>query len=123
MKEEKRIYVVIPATVQPEKGRNVLQPYGRQIAQACHVVSKLRVLHPDPELVGFYPITTIILQCRDTAELMHVSARLVKKFKQMAHFRDDNPEYGYNKPITGVAVMAEPTKIADILGYLPLWGS
>lgn len=75
--EEKRIYVVVAATVQTIRG-NIVQPLGRQIAQACHVVSKLRQKQKptnfpvEEQTSGFESITTIILQGRDSAELRQI---------------------------------------------------
>jgi hypothetical protein len=134
MKEEKRIYVVIPATVQVPapagvgysgKVMHVLQPMGRQIAQACHAVSMLRHENPpEKHCHEFQPITTIILQARDSRELMHNFATLVKKRLYPVLFSDENEAaYGKFNPITAMAVLAEPKQIVDILDYLPLWGS
>lgn len=132
IKEEKRIYVVIAATVQPEKGKNVTQPAGRQIAQACHVVSKLR-FEMDKVFFGavdspvpgaFIPITTIILQARDSAELVHVYSLLMNRKFPVVSFQDENQAaYGVKEPTTGIAVLAAPSKMIGILDYLPLWGS
>jgi hypothetical protein len=124
MKEEKRIYVVLPATVQVPV-RTVLQPYGRQIAQACHVVSKLRFEESENKVepTVFQPITTIILQARDSNELMHNYCQLAKKLNPIL-FRDENRDvYGDFKPYTALAVLATPTQVVGILDYLPLWGS
>lgn len=139
MKEEKRIYVVIPATVQVPapvgvgysgKVMHVLQPAGRQIAQACHVVSKLRMelmVEAKRTETGDFtltdPITTIILQARDSKELIHNYVALAKKLDPIA-FSDENEEaYGKFRPITALAVLAKPSQVRGILDYLPLWGS
>jgi hypothetical protein len=139
MIEEKRIYCVVAASIQvPQDGlgntqpkmarskktRTVLQPHGRQIAQACHVVSKLRWAHH----LTFHPgkfslMTTIILQARDSAELGHVFSLLNKKKLMPTIFSDENPEYGQGSWPTAVAVLASKKQIADILDYLPLWGT
>lgn len=147
MKEEKRIYVVLPATVQVpndtfihngkpfpnlQKGiRHVLQPIGRQVAQACHVVSKLRfeiVEHflssTEPDLVLFHPVTTIVLQARDSNEMMHNFLSLRRKKLDPILFSDENEEaYGKFQPVTALAVLAAPSKVVGVLDYLPLWGS
>jgi hypothetical protein len=133
MNEEKRIYVVIPAAVQVPadigsvKTRYVLQPAGRQIAQACHVVSKLRNevwSLTDGKCPVFYPVTTIILQGRDSEELFHVLKMLHKKRLKPAFFSDENEAaYGRFKPVTALAVFATPRQVEGILDYLPLWGS
>jgi Peptidyl-tRNA hydrolase PTH2 len=140
MIEEKRIYVVIAGTIQvPASRRSVIQPLGRQIAQACHAVSMLRhwdtkaatcvaecsgaatqVLVPE-----FNPMTTVILQARDSAELGHVNYLLLKKKLQPAVFLDTND--GAYGPTTGVptalAVFATKRQIENVLDYLPLWGA
>ena len=117
---EKRIYVVVAGTVHiPEiKPRlYIKQPAGRQIAQACHVVSKLRGLLGDYE-----DITTIILQGRDTAELRHVQGLLIKKKLFVVQFYDSNIDaYGPGEVLTAIAVYAVPKKVEQILNYLPLW--
>jgi hypothetical protein len=129
MKEEKRIYVVLPAVVEIGSRVTVVQPAGRQVAQACHVVSKLRFYewfkHPVKMLKSliFQPITTIVLQARDTAELVHIGLLLMKTL-DFVTFQDENLEaYGPTKPITALAVLAAPSQVVGILNYLPLWGS
>lgn len=137
--EEKRIYVVLPKTVRGKKtevlhGTNPLYWYsvdtdieqvpGRQIAQACHVVSKLRLsLAMDHRWYDvFKPITTIILECRNGKELTHIFTALTGENKQPTLFQDENPAvYGETKPITALAVYALPSEVENTLGYLPLW--
>lgn len=142
MKEEKRIYVVIPATVEVpvatyehngkhfvnfQKGaRHVVQPAGRQIAQACHVVSKLRFLASENKVepTEFQPLTTIILAARDSKEMMHGFLALQRRKLKPVLFSDENEgAYGNFKPITALAVLASSRKVRGILDYLPLWGS
>jgi hypothetical protein len=73
--EEPRIYVVVAAEVTGTSGP-VAQPPGRQVAQACHAVSLMRVKRamdmPLAKIKGkvdispaIEPITTIVLQARD----------------------------------------------------------
>lgn len=137
MTDEKRIYVVVAGTIQvpviPDSHkpplRTVVQPMGRQMAQACHVVSKLR--HSltesgwgiDSGNGSFRPITTIILQARDSAEMFHVFALLYRKRLIPVMFSDDNPEYGPGNWPTAIAVYCTPKQTVGILDYLPLWGS
>jgi hypothetical protein len=144
MTEEKRIYCIVAATIQvpaDNQGntvwtgkyrplRTVLQPHGRQIAQACHAVSKLRhALNFTPNAVSgptqpiFIPATTIILQARDSAEMGHIYGMLFKKKLEPVVFSDDNPEYGLGQWPTAVAVFAMKKQVEGILDYLPLWGS
>lgn len=133
MIEEKRIYAVVAGTIQVPVAagthkpplRSVMQPAGRQVAQACHAVSKLRHI-----LVGlgtsyepFEPMTTIVLQARDSAELGHVYILLSKKKLNPVMFSDTNPQYGPGEWPTAFAVLATKKQIENILDYLPLWGN
>lgn len=128
MTDEKRIYVVVPALVQIADGRYVQQPAGRQIAQACHVVSKLRHQMDRESLpkAAFESITTIILQARDSAELCHVYELFLrhKKLSRPVLFSDENKAaYADFHPITAMAVLATKKGVEGILDYLPLWGN
>ncbi|VVB50949.1 Uncharacterised protein [uncultured archaeon] len=121
MKSLKRIYVVIPAVVEVTDKQMVTQPVGRQIAQACHVVTKLRhkTLRSEKD---FIPVTTIILHARDQNEMFHVSQLLQKRKMSPIFFSDENAAvYGAVRPITAMAVYASKKQVEDILGYLPLW--
>jgi hypothetical protein len=125
--EEKRIYVVVAATVQTSRG-NIVQPAGRQIAQACHVVSKLR--HGQKPTNGylsgfsdgFESITTIVLQARDSAELYHIRFLLVKNNTPITSFFDTNEVYGPQEVETAVAAFMAPLEAIGTTDYLPLWG-
>lgn len=130
--EEKRIYVVVAGTIQVPDGKGkktVVQPAGRQIAQACHVVSSLRHEYPSKDPLNiFKAYTTIILQARDSAELQHVWFLLYKKKLAPVGFWDTNPEYGAGEwltPVAATAVAAFATKkqVVGILDYLPMWGA
>lgn len=146
MSEEKRIYVVLPATVDTihtrydwvmsgpiittKEKKVVVQLPGRQIAQACHVVSKLRLEMAEKEHqfclshISNRPITTIILECRNQKEMMHLFTCLTGEGKQPTLFQDENEAvYGTVKPITAMAVYATPSEVENTLGYLPLWGA
>ncbi len=126
--EEKRIYVVVPGTIQvPANGggkKTVVQPAGRQIAQACHVVSRLRHEYPSKDPLNiFKAYTTIILQARDSAELQHVWFLLYKKKLDPVGFWDTNPEYGAGSRATAMAAFATKKQVVGILDYLPMWGA
>jgi hypothetical protein len=133
MIEDKRIYIVVAGTVQvPAPRRSVIQPPGRQIAQACHVVSKLRMkamIEAKRTDTGDFtltdPMTTIILQARDSSEMNHVWKLLLKKKLKPEVFFDTNAEaYGPgNGVLTGLAVFATKKQIENVLDYLPLWGA
>jgi hypothetical protein len=132
MENEKRIYVVVAATIQvplyPNTDRvgtrTVVQPAGRQIAQACHATNILRLMLTERVSLkqAFADTTTIILQARDSAEMLHVYELLDNKFKPVL-FGDENPEYGPGRHVTSLAVLATKTQVCGILDYLPLWGS
>jgi hypothetical protein len=133
MTEETRIYVIVAATVSIPSRRTVIQPPGRQIAQACHVTSKLRHSmikydfdHKDHtwDVTTFKPVTTIILQARDSAELDHVYGLLHKKRLKPVLFSDTNePVYGPGAVVTALAVLATKKQVAGAVDYLPLWGA
>jgi len=122
MTDEKRIYAVVAATVQIG-GFTVAQPWGRQVAQVAHVVSKLRFEHDRQ----FYPITTIVVQARDSAELEHVTQLLWRNGVGLhpVTFYDTNDEvYGRDVQVaTAMAVLATKSETFLTIDYLPLWGA
>lgn len=124
--EEQRIYVVVAGAVKC-LSRQVVQPPGRQIAQACHVVSKLRqaeYIKGKAWYELFMPITTIILQARDSAELRHVQTLLLSKRKLDAptvFFDTNEPVYGPGEVMTAIAILATKKQTIGILDYLPMW--
>ncbi|VVB52801.1 Uncharacterised protein [uncultured archaeon] len=118
---EKRIYVAVAATVQTPA--TVLQPYGRQIAQACHVVSKLRYREGHNTQYPFQPVTTIILQARDTKELLHIFKMAANARLKPVSFLDHNPGAYGNIGFHVTAVAFYATKEKNVADYLPLWGS
>ena len=129
--DEQRIYVVVAGTVQVPAStkalRTIIQPPGRQIAQACHAVSALRHIpcnqHSTYEL-PFVPVTTIILQCRDSAELGHNLFSLIQKKLNPVIFHDTNEAvYGPGQFATAIAVYATAKQVWKVLDYLPLWGA
>ena len=166
--EDKRIYCVVAQTVQSplieetiltpatkrstkvcsiEGTKTIVQPAGRLIAQAAHVVSKTRVLmlltllknvfknllsrKASIKALGefieawtFEPVTTIILSARDSYELYHVLNLLYKAGVEVHSFYDYNqPDYGNPKWKVMTAIATEPVnpeKVVGILDYLPL---
>jgi hypothetical protein len=72
-------------------------------------------------VIGFEPITTIILQARDSAELTHVQLLALKKKLQVAAFFDTNPEYGDVEHKTAIAFLATQEQTHLVCDYLPLW--
>ena len=131
--EKRKIYAIVAATIQVPLyantyrvgKRSVLQPVGRQIAQACHVVSKVRHRMSIGRSVRevFQQPAIIVLQARDSAELVHVYHLLVCKGLSPVHFDDSNPEYGPGEHETAVGVICLPKKTFGTIDYLPLWGS
>ena len=156
---ESRIYCVVAQTVQAplklelekkqvrvtsvKDTKTIVQPAGRLIAQAAHVVSKTRVLMLIDTLAGmlqrptlktikaftsaytFKPVTTIILSARDSYELYHVLNLLHKAGVGVQEFYDFNqPDYGNPEWEVMTAIATEPVnpeKVVGILDYLPLW--
>ena len=164
MAEEKRIYCVVAQTVQAptttavvwnpttahnvakvvgdERTRTIVQPAGRLIAQAAHVVSKTRTAmlakllykvakagKKNPltweETTAFVPITTIVLSARDSYELQHVLNLLRDAEIDVHDFNDFNqPDYGDPEWKVMTAIATEPVnpeEVVGILDYLPLW--
>jgi peptidyl-tRNA hydrolase len=111
---------------------------GRQMAQACHAVSALKLLyieqafihgiesHPMRLIVELMenPITTITLKARDTKELLHINKLAEDKGYLHFLFSDDNPPvYGTTERIpTAIAIgPLIPTQFIGLTDYLPLW--
>jgi hypothetical protein len=141
-----RIYTVVAGTVYnpldttPEgfprltpNSKTIIQPYGRMTAQHGHVVGVVRVKmafeilkhfgnkHIDAEKAGLIPITTIVLQCRDSLELAHVKDLLEEADLKVEEFLDDNPEYGPGKVRTAIGTWPVfPENVIGITDYLPL---
>jgi hypothetical protein len=133
-------------TLKPtEDTRRIHQVPGRIAAQAAHAVSKVRhymirdeVFRADrvarklkssehwfkSDMLFFFPITTIILSCRDSYELNHIKNLLYYKTDVLFKtFKDTNPEvYGAGEVLTALATMpTTPEQVMGILDYLPLW--
>lgn len=120
---ENRIYSVIPKIV--EGARKITQPYGRMAAQASHAEASLRYqLDQFASDKPFVNIPTIILECRDEAELKHVARLLEKKKLPYTWYYDENPEaYGTVAGVlTALAVVATKEQTVGILDYLPKLG-
>src|SRR5271169_1752416 len=137
--EEKRIYAVVAEKVStPTKGE-VIQIPGRMAAQAVHAVSRMK-MHFLLEKTNHFrktitamleakkmadeSITTIILSCRDTKELLHVVDLLGKAKISTSVFCDHNEEV-YGPTTTGIytalaTVPVTKEQVVGILDYLPL---
>lgn len=131
--------------IRTEGTSKIEQVPGRMAAQAAHAVSKVRhmllrreVLRADrvaqknkqvehwykKEMLFFFPVTTIILSCRDSFELYHVKELLRHKTSvEFETFKDTNPDvYGSGEVMTALATYpVDPGEIVGILDYLPLW--
>jgi peptidyl-tRNA hydrolase len=124
-----RIYVVMPKTIDTHKGTTMQLPCGMAAAQAAHAVSKLRLMHVKRLKNGLEqmdkPITTIVLQCRDTKELQHVERLAGYKNIPFAAFLDTN-DFLYLKgsSVHTATAFGPCTKeqAQEVLDYLPLWG-
>ena len=131
-----------------ESTKTVVQPKGRQAAQACHVVSLMRqdILtrsgitftcqrpakgKPWPELQKWYDdmrakaresVTTIIFSVPDSFQLEFYQNLLEKKGINVHTFSDQNDEYGWGHVRT--AICTEPMLRDELFGitdYLSLW--
>lgn len=103
-KVEKRIYVVLPATITTAFGTPYPISCGRAMAQACHAVSKLKIklkMHPDEET------TTVILKVNHIFELFDIRDKIEKSEVDWVEFKDTNEEvYGWKEPILTVVAAA-----------------
>lgn len=131
MSDEKRIYVIVAETVQPDVGFSVAQPAGRIAAQVGHVVSKtrLRIAFRTSNLM-FEPITTIVLAVKNTVELEHMHHVLRLASIDHDFFEDTNEEvYGYdpilNGPVQVTTALAtipiERKRLEGLIDHLPLY--
>ena len=142
LSEEKRIYVIVAETVQPEDAwrnaaglrtlvSNVTQPAGRIAAQVGHVVSHMRVERALEWGEGFDPITTIVLAARNSAELKNAVKWLAQANIDIQMFWDKNEQaYGVGKQQAPVHVMTaicthpiDPAKTKGVIDHLPLWAA
>jgi len=122
-KFEKRIYVVLPSfIIAPTMFLREIIPMscGRCIAQACHVVSKLKLrlkLDPDEEH------TTIILKVVDSNELEKVRDKVSHSRLPWEEFRDTNPEYYKTEKsiLTAVAVCCSRKKGKSLFHGYDAW--
>jgi len=99
---------------------HIIQPSGRQIAQACHATAAME----NSVLLDSSSLTRIVLQARDSMELVHVHRLLSKAGVKSYRFWDTNDNaYGEGKAVL-TALATEPVtkqKVQGILDYLPLW--
>lgn len=109
----------------------VMEP-GRLGAQVGHAVSKLKLSYlmwhaPDVAEVADWlirnPITSIVLEARDSQELRHIMRLLDKEEVHYAEFFDTNKSvYGQGNVLTAVAIGPVFDWMVDgITDYLYLW--
>ncbi len=116
--EEKRIYVVVARTVTVEGERIRMEP-GRMAAQACHVIGKYRAHMGMP----YKECTTIVLEARNSKELMKVMIELSRAVPELYTFHDKNPGfYPTSKPVFTALCTApvRPSSVEDAIGHLEL---
>lgn len=126
--EEKKIYVILPLTVQVRPdGRRPRQPHsipmeaGRLMAQGEHVVSLMRM--ENIALLGMGPITTINLSVRNSKELSKVGYELVGRTR-ITEFLDKNPEFYGTPHLVPTAICTLPllkSAIEEAIGHLELY--
>ncbi len=122
-KVEKRIYVVIPSfLIAPGLWLREYIPMscGRAIAQACHVVSKLKLrlkLDPDEEN------TTIVLRVTDSNELEKVRDKISRSRLPWEEFLDTNPGYYKTEKsiLTAVAICCSRKKGKSLFHGYDAW--
>lgn len=137
-----KIVVVIAEVLQytvNDKPKTYRMEDGRQMAQACHAVSALKLSYIE-EAVRFgcgdplklviqlmeIPITTITVKARDTKELLHINELAQARGVLHFLFSDDNAQvYGTNDRIpTALAIgPLMTTQFVGLTDYLPLWTS
>lgn len=127
--EEKRIYVIVPETVQvvQKRGERPVtrrMEAGRLMAQCAHVVTQLRVTVENLHEFRRKPVTTIVLSVRNSRELDKVYGEL-SQVATTWRFEDDNePFYGTKKRVlTALAIgpLVKTTQIDDAIGHLDLY--
>lgn len=126
--DARRIYVLLPQTVQVPQGRGgkhivtKRMEHGRLHAQTGHVVSLMRT---DPEILrehGRKPITTITLSVRNSRELEKVMLDLMT-VTPVWEFPDKNPGFYGTKREVRTAVCTAPIlreEVDELLGHLEL---
>jgi hypothetical protein len=112
--QDLRIYVLLAEEVLVEDtGQTVSMPSGRRMAQAAHVVSKMRV--QCAEEFGDAPITTIALSVLDNRVLdrFHSYLACIPGIEPRAFHDSDLAFYGSPKPVL-TAVCTRPVRREDV---------
>jgi hypothetical protein len=130
--EEKRIYILVPQTVDIGRGLTIDMEPGRLMAQCSHVSRKMEneeaqksLYHPDMQTIEPYQeITTIVLSVRNSRELEFMYKQLYGVPWPVFRFEDINPEfYGHkSRVLTAVCTAPMPVSLANkYLGHLELY--
>lgn len=131
-KQDKRIYVIVPKTVQPTRGyASVSMEPGRLMAQCAHVA---RMLEHDrgewPKRAKYEEVTTIVLSVRNSRELSKVFCELndlsvdSNNAFEVFNFFDTNPGfYGTgNRVMTAVCTSPVlPEQVSAAIAHLELY--
>jgi len=127
--EDLRIFVIVPETVQVDlEGHleTISMPSGRLMAQAAHVVSRMRVTFAST--FKGVPITTIVYGVRNSRELAKLQRELwaiesdKPLLRTVAFYDKDYTFYGTGFDVL-TAVCTTPVlreQVDDILGHLEL---
>ena len=134
MSDEKRIYVIVPKTIQApgvletldgriERVLNVPMPAGRLMAQCAHVVSKMRCYKNVMTGVEFSPITTIVLSVRNSKELAKTYRELSALVPTYAFCDTNEPVYGTPaEQLTALCTIPVlQSDVDDAIGHLELY--
>lgn len=135
IKEEKRIYIIVPETVDilvNKKPTRIKMVSGRLMAQCSHVGRKLENQYFDDGCDNPYrEITTIVLGVRNSKELHKINNDLYSKMIDLlcdmtlhAQFYDKNKELYHTKDGILTAIAVGPIKkseIESIIGHLDLY--
>jgi len=136
MPNEKRIYILVPKTVQitindsdafgfkePERYSITMEP-GRLMAQCCHVGRQLASQHHESQ-IPHEEITTIVLSVRNSKQLNKVSEELFEfinryydNTNRYAEFFDTNPDFYRVPDRVQTAVAVGPIEDGEILDHI-----
>jgi hypothetical protein len=133
--EEKRIYVILPLTVQVPRGRtkadrHIRIPAGMAAAQAVHVTRKMECEDDEFEPGKYQEITTITLSVRNSKE-MHLIYQLLEdkildegaKYRIYTFYDRNAVLYGRGKKVlTAICVTPMTASAVDAaIGHLELY--
>jgi hypothetical protein len=126
-REEKRIYVIVPKTVQVTvqgKKKTVYMEPGRLTAQAVHVGRKLENDRCMKGIRSYEEITTIVLGVRNTREMEIIAGLFATLGIFPTCFHDTNPLFYGTRAQVLTAMCTEPldSSVAEsAIGHLELF--